>query len=139
MDLDTRTTHENGVTFVSVCVRNPHDQPAAFRLESGLDGPVWPPRRAGHPAPGWDETGFEGRLQSGERLSLGFSTPESPVDPAAVIAWERPATEADESSPGPSLTQRFADPRPPRSALSPSSPVELARRPSPGKGSGGYL
>lgn len=140
MDLDTRTSREHGVTFVSVVVRNPYERPARFKLEPAMDGPVWPPRRAGHPVPGWDETGYEGHLKPGECRGLGFATPEAPVDPGAIIAWETPATDSDRTPSGRSVSQRFADPRPPRSVLSPSAPVDLVRPPVPGKRTrGGYL
>ena len=98
MDCTVSTTEIDGATLVSAIVANPHDEPARYRLENELDGPVWPPRRRGHPVAGWDESGYEGVLGPGERDSLGYAVPAQPegvqaqpVDPPARVAWTEPA------------------------------------------------
>ena len=93
MELSCSTTRRQGVTLVSLVLANPHDEPARVRLESQLDGPVWPPRRNGRPEPGWDASGFEGVVAAGERVGLGYATPAEPVEPAAEIVRVEPAPE----------------------------------------------
>ncbi len=120
MDCTISLTAIDGATLVSVIVENPHDEPARYRLENELDGPVWPPRRRGYPEPGWDESGYEGVLEPDERESLGYAVPANPVDPPARIAWTEPAREIQRHPDTAVTTARsFSDPRPPRSVLSP--------------------
>lgn len=120
MDCTVSTTALDGATLVSAIVENPHDEPARYRLENDLDGPVWPPRRRGYPEPGWDESGFEGVVEPGERHSLGYAVPAEPADPPARIAWTEPADSTDRGGDTADSTARsFRDPRPPRSVLAP--------------------
>mgnify|MGYP006297080103 CR=1 FL=1 len=129
MDLKTDTTAVGGVTFVSVVVANPYDEPARFRIQNALDGPVWPPRTRGYPEAGWDEDGYEGVLDAGEQRALGYAAPSSPSNPPVAIAWTEPAadsgSEAEEGESLPAL-RSFGDPRPPRSVLSPITRTEDA-------------
>jgi hypothetical protein len=130
MDCTISTAALDGATLVSVVVANPHDEPARYRLENELDGPLWPPRRRGQPEAGWDETGYEGVLGPGERDSLGYAVPAEPAEPPARIAWTEPADPTDRASTSPGATVRsFRDPRPPRSVLSPPSPSQPADHP----------
>ena len=120
MDLETHTAVAGDVTFVSVLVSNPYDEPARFRLQNTLDGPVWPPRTRGHPEAGWDEDGYEGVLAPGERRPLGYATPGGPSDTPVAVAWMEPAGDSSvESTPDTSVLRTFGDPRPPRSVVSP--------------------
>ena len=120
MDCTVSTTSFDGVTLVSAIVENPHEEPARYRLENDLDGPVWPPRRRGYPEPGWDDSGFEGVLGPGERHALGFAVPADPTDPPARIAWTEPVDSITETErTGDATARSFADPRPPRSVLAP--------------------
>lgn len=85
----------DGVTLVRafVTARRPH----RVRVENRLDGPVWPPRRRGRPATGWDEDGFEGVAAPNDRLVGGYATPAPPEEPPVELAVEEPADEhADE-------------------------------------------
>jgi hypothetical protein len=134
MELDHLTIREQGVTFVSVFVHNPHDESARFRVEHALDGPLWPPRTRGVPEAGWDSNGYEGTLEAGAHLALGYATPASPSDPPARLVWAEPAGDRDVGPDGESTRRRFADPRPPRSVVSPTSPVHFTRRPSGNQG-----
>lgn len=131
MEIDRSTSRLEGVTFVSVVARNPHDQPARFRLENALDGPVLPPRTRGRPVAGWDESGYEGVIAAGAREGLGYASEAKPRDPPAVIAWVEPA-EADPDPAEESPVRKFADPRPPRSVLSPATPLHRTGRPEAG-------
>lgn len=56
-------------------------------MQSTLE-PVWAPRRHGVLAEGWDETGFEGVVQAGETLALGYASPAEPVEPPVELLEE---------------------------------------------------
>ncbi|MFB6110592.1 MAG: hypothetical protein ABEJ60_06945 [Halodesulfurarchaeum sp.] len=126
MDLAADTTVLDGSTLVSVVLGNPHEQAARFRLENALDGPVWPPRRRGYPESGWDETGYEGHIEPGGHLALGYATSASPAPEPVTLAWVEPAEQsADLSAEGATAgetARSFRDPRPPRSVLGPPAP-----------------
>lgn len=127
MRLDTSLERTGGVTLVAVRVTNTADRAKRVRVANQLDGPVWPPRIGGRPAPGWDDGGYEGVLDAGETRSLGFATPAIPAEPqpeasAVAVAWveDAPNGPPDEPpSPG-VIVGELGDPRPPRDAL-PSS------------------
>lgn len=122
MDMDRDTRRIDGVTLVSIRLRNPHDEPLRFRIENRLDGPVWPPRTGGRPEAGWDENGYEGVLGPGRRRGLGYATPGQDSDPPAVLAWVEPGAAGADSDHADSVLARFGDPRPPRSVLTPDVP-----------------
>ncbi|PSQ02038.1 hypothetical protein BRC92_09640 [Halobacteriales archaeon QS_4_69_31] len=71
--LDWDIERTDGVTLVRVYVTA--DWPRRVRVENRLDGPVWPPRRRGRPAAGWDDGGFEGIVTPENRLVAGYATP----------------------------------------------------------------
>lgn len=119
MDCAISTAAIDGATLVSVIVENPHDEPARYRLETGFDGPVWPPRRRGYPEPGWDESGYEGVLGPGEQDALGYAVPAKEAAPSASIAWTEPAESTEPEPESATSARAFRDPRPPRSVLSP--------------------
>lgn len=119
MDLTAEATAVDGITLVSVVVENPHDQAARFRLETALDGPLWPPRRRGYPESGWDETGYEDVLEPGGRLAVGYATPAAPAADPVTLAWTEPAGDTPEPTTAGETARSFRDPRPPRSVLGP--------------------
>lgn len=119
MDLSTRTTRRDGVTFVSLVVENPYDEAARFRVANELDGPVWPPRRNGRPEEGWDGKGYEGVVGAGGDVVLGYATPAPPTEPSATIEWSEPAEEPTDRGSPERVARTYADPRPPRDVLSP--------------------
>lgn len=83
----TVDTHRQGcVTFVEVRVAT--DVPHRVRLESRLDGPVWPPRSGGDAA-GWDESGLTRVVPAGE-TGFGFAAPASPSEPAVELTAAEP-------------------------------------------------
>lgn len=121
MDCTTSTVEIDGATLVTVVLENPHDRPVRIRVENDLPGPVWPPRRRGHPESGWDEDGYEGVLDPGERTALGYAVPATGESPAAHVASAEPIAGSAPENDAPVAAQ-FRDPRPPRSVLSPVSP-----------------
>lgn len=89
--LTAETVRTDGVTFVELLVDagRPHE----VRIESRLDGPVWPPRTGGRPAPGWDETGVTATVEAG-RTPFGFATSAEPERPPAELVAADPDPES---------------------------------------------
>lgn len=140
MRLDTSLERTGGVTLVAVRVTNTADRAKRVRVANRLDGPVWPPRVGGRPAPGWDDGGYEDVLEAGETRALGYATPAAPTPPTAPaapesqadgqrdaeaveIAWVEDAPNGPpEEPPSPGvIVGELGDPRPPRDALPASS------------------
>ncbi|MGM0398395.1 MAG: hypothetical protein ACQEQY_05315 [Halobacteriota archaeon] len=115
------TTHEtDGITLVSLVVRNDSAEPRRFRVANRLDGPVWAPRVHGITAPGWDEAGYEGVLAPGGTRPLGYATTGSPADPPAELVWSEPAGESEPEGTSPeAILRSFGDPRPPADVVVP--------------------
>ncbi|WP_135364826.1 DUF7857 domain-containing protein [Halosimplex halophilum] len=91
--LEWSCERSDGVTLVSLVVAA--DRPCRVRVENRLDGPVWPPRRRGQPATGWDGDAFTGTVPETGRLTAGYATPARPADPPAEVVSTEPA-EPDE-------------------------------------------
>ncbi|WP_424017280.1 hypothetical protein ACOZ4N_15550 [Halorientalis pallida] len=133
--LSCTASRENGVTLVTGRVENQGDR-RRVRLTSRLDGPLWPPRRQGVPAEGWDEDGFECVLEADEVRPLGFASPAPPTDPPLTVAETDPV-DADDGGVEPrvavpsvestadGVVRALGAPRPPRDAV-----------PTPGTASG---
>ncbi|MEF8913943.1 DUF7857 domain-containing protein [Natronomonas sp.] len=83
--VDTRRT--DGVTFVEARIFA--EAPHLIRLESHLDGPVWPPRSGGQVAAGWDERGLN-RVISAGATGIGFATSAPPTDPTVELTAAEP-------------------------------------------------
>jgi hypothetical protein len=96
--LDWDIERTDGVTLVRVYVTA--DWPRRVRVENRLDGPVWPPRRRGRPAAGWDDDGFEGIVTPENRLVAGYATPARPADPPVELVREEPAEPGTDATPG---------------------------------------
>lgn len=128
--LDWTVRERDDVTLVELRVDNDSDVARRVRVANRLDGPAWPPRRTGAPESGWDEGGFEGRVDADGRLALGYASPAAPADPPAAVVVDEPCESADEPDaldPAASpitVLQALGDPRPPRSAV----PTPSARR-----------
>lgn len=135
VSLETRTSSGGDVTLVELLVTT--DAPMAVRIENRLDGPVWPPRRQGVPAEGWDETGFEGVVE--ERLVLGYATPAAPTDTPAEIVSAHPVNDAapDEDVTPEALVRSLGDARPPRDAIDRSTDAPAPGRDVPGDDTSG--
>ncbi|MEF8851536.1 MAG: hypothetical protein V5A28_03815 [Haloarculaceae archaeon] len=95
--LNWETERTDGVTLVRLYVTAEHRR--RVRVENHLDGPVWPPRREGQPAAGWDGDAFEGVVTPDDRLVAGYATPAPPADPPAEVVSEEPAD--PDAPPGP--------------------------------------
>ena len=93
--LEWSCERSDGVTLVSLVVAA--DRPCRVRVENRLDGPVWPPRRRGQPAVGWDGDAFEGTVPAEGRLTVGYATPARPADPPAEVVSTEPADEPSAS------------------------------------------
>jgi hypothetical protein len=127
MNVEWTTRTSDHVTLVEVIVTN-DGPPRRVRISNELDGPVWPPRTQGIPAPGWNEHGYEGRIEN--RRVLGYSTPAPAVEPPVSVEWlesvgeekqqfdRHPAVPTIDPEPTPnSVSRTLSDPRPPRDAV----------------------
>lgn len=85
--LTVETVRTGGVTFVELLVEA--DRPCRVRVESRLEGPVWPPRSGGRSEDGWDEAGVTRTVEAG-RTPLGFATPAPPQDTVAEVTDVEP-------------------------------------------------
>jgi hypothetical protein len=113
--LDWDCVTENGVTLVRLVARS--EARATVRIESQLDGPVWPPRTRGVPEAGWDERGYEGVVEPDDRLVLGYASPAAPTTPPATITEERgPDPEESDLTPE-ALLRTLGEAAPPREAV----------------------
>lgn len=117
MRLETETHRRGGVTLVAVRVTNDGDAPQRVRVANRCDGEMWPPRRNGLPAPGWDDGGWEGVVDSGATRPLGYATADPPADPPVEFAWTERAAGGEPTAAG--AVADFGDPRPPRDAVEP--------------------
>lgn len=115
MRVATETHRRGGVTLVAIRVEHDGEQRQRVRLANECAGPVWPPREEGLPAPGWDDGGWEGVLDPGERKPLGYATPGEPRDPPVTVAWTERAAEGPPDAS--EAVAEFGDPRPPRDAV----------------------
>lgn len=109
--LDWQQRRTDGVTLVELLVTS--ERTCHVRIESTLT-PVWPPRRQGVPDTGWTDNTFEGTIQDGGRLVLGFATPAEPTDPPAVLETEEEPSETVEPR---DIVRALGDAAPPRDAL----------------------
>jgi len=109
--LDWQQDRTGGVTLVELVVRSGRDE--RVRVDSRLE-PVWPPRRQGVPAAGWDETGYEGEIEADSRLVLGYASPAEPADPPAELTEPRAATEEVTAH---DLLRTLGEAGPPRDAV----------------------
>lgn len=115
-DLTAETRRIDGVTYVECRLRA--REPHRIVLENRLDGPVLPPRSRGVPERGWDETGFEGRIDAGV-TGLGYAT-RAPAEgsPVALVSAEpAPAPESGIERSPKGVVRALGDPRPPRDAV----------------------
>ena len=121
--LDWSLARVDEVTFVELVVTSDIDE--RVEIESHLR-PVWPPRRRGRPAAGWDETGVTGVVTADDPLVLGYASPAEPADPPAELTDCQPVTAAESASgdggsddtPSPQLLVRaLGAAEPPRDAI----------------------
>ncbi|WP_418285606.1 hypothetical protein [Halorubrum sp. DTA46] len=126
MDLTWSVDRDAGVSMVRCRVRNDGAVRRRVRIRSRFDGPVLPPRRAGVPEAGWDETGVTLRLDPGERRALGFAAVAPSIEPPVELTETEPiaghdgelsvARERGGTTVADAL-RTLGDHRPPRSAV----------------------
>jgi len=118
-DWSVNTLDGHSVTLVTVDIRNPSPVDRRVRVSNCLDGPVMPPRRAGVPAPGWNENGFEGVVPAEGRRTLGYACPAPPRRlPVSVVDAGRTDDDgADAVDAVTDAVRELGDPRPPSDAV----------------------
>jgi len=130
--VDASATAVDGVTLVTVTLAG-DGVDRYVRLEQQLDGPVWPPRREGRPADGWDEGGYEGVVPADARIALGYATPAPPTETPVTVTAAEPVATRDRRQYDGHLTdpddvvRQLGDPSPPREAV--PLPDESGRKP----------
>lgn len=122
-DVEWSVTREGEVSLVSVVLRS--SRARRVRIRPTVEGPVWPPRRRGVPAAGWDDGEFEGVVEG--RRAVGFATPADLSDGPVEVRWSGPADPdpAFERHPDvppvetttAGVLRALGDPRPPRDAV----------------------
>ncbi|WP_049983567.1 hypothetical protein [Halorubrum sp. BV1] len=130
MDLAWTVEQDGGVSLVRCRVHNDEAVPRRVRLDSRLDGPVLPPRRAGVPEAGWDASGVSVRLDPASSRAVGFAVPADPVEPPVEISEDgsdredtRVSCERDplaavrSETPALDAIRTLGDHRPPRDAI----------------------
>lgn len=91
------TTAYDSVILVEVLVENTTTVAQRVRIANRLDGPVRPPRQRGVPEAGWDDGGFEGVVDPGGTVALGYASDGRVDGPPVELVWtERAATEQRE-------------------------------------------
>lgn len=116
VEVDASVEHTDGVTLVRATVTNTRGTPQMVRLESRLDGPIWPPRDGGFTAPEWDGDRWERGLTPGESVGLGFASPADPVEPPLeIVDVER--TPPEEFRTAADVLAELDDALPPRDIL----------------------
>jgi hypothetical protein len=140
VDLETAAHRAGGVTLVECRLES--DVPRRVRVVNRLAGPVWPPRRRGVPAAGWDGNGVRVTVEG--RAGVGYATPAPPADPPATItAVEEPEGAGDRTDDANAfddavevtatragVVRDLSDPRPPRDAIPGTHPGEASSRQS---------
>jgi len=127
--LDWELSRHDGVTLVRLVVTAETEE--WIRIESRLQ-PVWPPRRQGVPAAGWDDSGFEGRVGPADRLVLGYASPATPVDPPARLRVQGDGPTPDGTAEtARQLVRTLGESAPPRDAV--PTPAGAASEPPAGQ------
>jgi hypothetical protein len=124
-DWSVSTLDGHSVTLVTVDLRNPSPVDRRVRVSNCLDGPVMPPRRAGVPAPGWNEDGFEGVVPAEGRRTLGYACPAPPRRPpvSVVDVGRTDDGAADAVDVAADAVRELGDPRPPGDAVPTAGPT----------------
>lgn len=78
----------DGVTLVGVVATA--GRSCRVRIENRLDGPVWPPRRHGQPAEGWNDGTYTGCVPDTGRLTVGYATPAAASEPPVEVVSTEP-------------------------------------------------
>ncbi|WP_440990383.1 DUF7857 domain-containing protein [Haloarchaeobius baliensis] len=121
VELDVETERRDCVTFVAATVHNDGHTARRVTLEPACR-PVWPPRRQGVPATGWDGDAVTLTVPAGRTAGVGFATPAAPDEPvltvAAVGVVDGTRGENAEMDPAPEhVVRALGDPTPPADAV----------------------
>lgn len=136
MEVEYETDERCGITLVEVQVRNPDPTDRTIQVTPTVDRPVLPPRVDGHPADGWDESGYEGVIEARGQLPLGFAvTGTAPDPPVEVEVVHGPGNDGDRTAVR-RVLQQLGDPRPPRTP-DPESGTEIDEGERSGSGANG--
>ena len=81
--LDWELATADEVTLVHAAVRT--EARRAVRIANELDGPVWPPRTQGRPAPGWRDDAYVGVSGPERPLVVGYASPAPPAEPPVSL------------------------------------------------------
>lgn len=112
------------ITLVELAVES--DRPQWVRVRSQCR-PVWPPRRHGEPAAGWDGASVEGVARPTDRFVAGYATPADPADPPARIVDTAPPddetgdTGGDDPVTPSAVARALGDSGPPATAVVPTN------------------
>ncbi|WP_256295843.1 DUF7857 domain-containing protein [Haloarchaeobius salinus] len=127
VELDVETERRDCVTFVAATVQNASDVARRVTLRTDCR-PLWPPRRQGVPAAGWDEGGVTLTVPAGRTTGVGFATPVAPDEPVLAVQETVPvAGEEAHTEPTPEhVVRALGDPTPPADAVPVAAENETA-------------
>lgn len=112
VQVETDADRTDGVTTVRVTITNTRSTVQIVRLQSALDGPVWPPRRAGVVDPRWDDDVWESAIRPDRRRGVGFASPAPPTDPPVEILSSQRHESDDPARSGSEILSQLDDWRP---------------------------
>lgn len=124
MELDWTVQTVDGVTLVSLSLKNERTVDRRVRLRNRLDGPVLPPRRQREAEAGWDREGLSTVVPAGSTVAYGYACPAPADQPPVVVTDVGPpdgpvaggkAVDTGESAAD--VIRRLGDARPPRAVV----------------------
>lgn len=105
----------DGVTLVTC--RLASDATRRVTLEPTHDPPIWPPRRQGVPAAGWEGDTWTGIVEADRTRGLGYATPVDPADEPVRVVDVEPPDEPDDSISAREVVRSLGDPSPVRDTV----------------------
>ncbi|WP_435100665.1 hypothetical protein [Halarchaeum sp. P4] len=117
VDFSSGATERDGVSLVTVILRNDGETRRRVRVANALDAPVLPPRPDGIVADGWDEDGYEGAVGAGETLALGYACRAAARREPCVLARDDPTGEESPKRSVADAVRDLGDPRPPAAGV----------------------
>lgn len=118
MDLTCAVDRRDGVSLVTLELRNPTRTARRVRVRNRLEGPVLAPRRHGRTERGWDGDGVTLVVPAGATQGLGYACRAPPVSPPATVTGSEPVeTAPDPERTAADVVAALGDPRPPRDGV----------------------
>lgn len=117
-EVEAEFHRRDGLTFVQATVTNSRTTRQWIRVESRLDGPIWPPDRGTAATPEWTGESWEATLEPGQTVGLGFATPAEPTEPVVEVASTRRATDDTDRERTRDVMAKLDDWSPPSDLLS---------------------